>query len=104
PRVSTVALTSCDFSLWDIVSDRESNTSVSFSRPPFSRPCESSLCSIFCHDPIRFFFHRDRSYSRWPRRGVPLLSSTCLAFRNLLQYAPLFVFVCWYILICFLAP
>src|SRR2546429_8873863 len=78
--------------------------SASFSGHPFSRPCESSLCSPSCRGHSRSFCRRRSPCSRSPKRGVPLLSSMCRASRNLPQYALLFVFVCWYIWICFLVP
>src|SRR5205807_1766514 len=77
---------------------------ASFSGHPFSRLCESWPCLIFSHARFRFSCRLYRICSRWPRRGVPLLSSMCRASRNLLRYVPLCVFVCWYISICFLVP
>src|SRR6266567_3657527 len=77
---------------------------ASFSGHPFCRLCESSLCSLSCRGHCRSFCRHRFPCSQWPRRGVPLLSSMCLASRSLLRYVLLCVFVYCYISICSHVP
>src|SRR5205814_1091384 len=104
PRVSVLALTSCDLFLCDIASDRKSNASVSSSGPPSSHLCVSLPCFPFCRGHFHPSCRLHSTCSRSPRRAAPLPFSKFRASYSLLRCAQLSVSVCCYIWIYFLVP
>src|SRR4051794_28303095 len=62
----------------------------------FCRPSWPKISSFSSHDRCPTSYRRRWSCLRWPKRGVRLLSCSCLAFHNLLRCAPLSFFVCWF--------